>query len=331
MRPSSRRALLTLPPLLTAAAATAGPAAAQQDWPAGKPVRLVVPFPPGSISDAVARMVADRLTAPLGGQRLVIDNRGGAAGNIGTEHVARSEPDGYTLGLASSGTHAANLALYRNIGYDPQRDFEPVVGLVRVPNMLVVRNALPARSVQEFVALARGRPGEITYGSIGNGSSQHLAGTQFEQRTGVRLTHVPYRAVPPVVLDMQADRLDASFQLVPNVVEQVRAGQIRALAVATAARLPALPEVPTMREAGVQDYETAGWFGIVAPRGTPAPVVERLAREAAAVLVSDDVRRRLAEMGAEPMPLPPAEFRAFIAAEVPRWREIVRASGAQLD
>ncbi|MBV1798869.1 tripartite tricarboxylate transporter substrate binding protein [Siccirubricoccus sp. G192] len=309
--------------LLLAAPATA------QDWPT-KPVRLVVPFPPGSISDAIARMVSDRLAGPLG-QRLVVDNRGGAAGNIGTEHVARAEPDGYTFGLASSGTHAANLALYRNLGYDPLRDFDPVIGLVRVPNMLVVRNALPATSVQEFIAYAKARPGEVTYGSIGNGSSQHLAGTQFEHLTGLRLTHVPYRAVPPVILDMTGDRLDASFQLVPNVVEQVRSGQIRALAVATPARLPALPDVPTMAEAGVSGFETAGWFGIVAPRGTPPAAVERLAREVAAVLADRDMRQRLAGMGAEPMPLPPAEFRAFITAEIPRWRDIVRASGAQLD
>jgi tripartite-type tricarboxylate transporter receptor subunit TctC len=314
---------------LAVAAPALGRSARAQDWPS-RPVRLVVPFPPGSISDALARMVTDRLAAPLG-QRFVIDNRGGAAGNIGTEHVARADPDGYTFGIASSGTHAANLALYRSVGYDPQRDFEPVIGLVRVPNMLVVRTTLPAESVAAFVALARARPGEITYGSIGNGSSQHLAGTQFEQLAGVRLAHVPYRAVPPILVDMQAARLDASFQLVPNVVEQVRGGTLRALAVATAARLPALPAVPTMAEAGVAGFETAGWFGIVAPRGTPAAIVDRLAQAVAGVLGAEELRGRLAEMGAEPMAMPPAEFRAFIAAEVPRWREIVRASGATLD
>jgi tripartite-type tricarboxylate transporter receptor subunit TctC len=185
--------------------------------------------------------------------------------------------------------------------------------------------------VAAFVAAARARPGEITYGSIGNGSSQHLAGTQFEQMAGVRLTHVPYRAVPPLLLDLVAGRLDASFQLVPNVVEQVRAGQLRALAVATPRRLPALPGVPTMAEAGVAGFETAGWFGVVAPRGTPEAILDRLAREIAAVLASAEMQERLAAMGAEPMPLGPAAFGAFIAAEIPRWREIVRASGAQLD
>ncbi|MBX9698096.1 MAG: tripartite tricarboxylate transporter substrate binding protein [Acetobacteraceae bacterium] len=323
--PTARRPLL----LALAAVSVARPAAAQADWPI-RPPRLVVPFPPGSISDAIARMVTDRLAGPLG-QRFVIDNRGGAAGNIGTEHVARSEADGYTFGLASSGTHAANIALYRAVGYDPQRDFEPVAGLVKVPNVLVVRPTLGADNVAAFIALARSRPGEITYGSIGNGSSQHLAGTQFEQLSGVRLTHVPYRAVPPLLLDMAAGRLDASFQLVPNVVEQVRSGQLRALAAATPARLPALPGVPTMAEAGVAGFETAGWFGVVAPRGTPAPIVERLAREITTVLAMPEIQERLAALGCEPLALGPAAFRAFIGAEVPRWREIVRASGAQLD
>ena len=331
--PMTRRTIL-LASALAATSLLQGQAQSQaqgqaQDWPA-KPIRLVVPFPPGSISDAIARLVTDRLAGPLG-QRFVIDNRGGAAGNIGTEHVARSEADGYTFGLASSGTHAANPALYRGVGYDPERDFEPVAGLVKVPNLLVVRPTLGPDSVAGFIALARSRPGEITYGSIGNGSSQHLAGTQFEQFTGVRLTHVPYRAVPPLLLDMHAGRLDASFQLVPNVVEAVRAGQLRGLAVATPARLPALPDVPTMAEAGVAGFETAGWFGVVAPRGTPAAIVDRLAHEVRAVLATPEIGERLAALGCEPLPLGPAGFRAFIAAEIPRWRDIVRASGAQLD
>jgi tripartite-type tricarboxylate transporter receptor subunit TctC len=310
-------------------AAGTGTAAAQEAWPA-RPPRLVVPFPPGSISDAIARMVADRIAGPLG-QRLVIDNRSSAAGNLGTEHVARSEPDGYTFGLASSGTHAANFAIYRNIGFDPVRDFDPVVGLVWVPNILVVRDSLATNSLAEFVSLAQTRPGELTYGSIGNGSSQHLAGTQFQQLTGVRLTHVPYRAVPSLLVDMTGGRLDASFQLVPNVIEQVRAGQLRALAIATTARSAALPDVPTMAEAGVSGFETAGWFGIVAPRGTPAAATERLGREAEIVLLSEELHQRLRAMGAEPMPMRGTAFGTFIAAEIPRWRDIVRLSGAQLD
>ena len=289
-----------------------------------------MPFPPGSISDSVTRLLADRIGPPLG-QRVVVENRGGAGGDIGTEHAARSAPDGYTFLLASSGTHGSNPALYRDLPFDPLRDFDTVAGVVRVPNLLVVRNPLPVRTVREFIAYARARPGQLTYGSIGNGSSQHLAGTQFEALTGVRLSHVPYRAVPPLITDMLSDRLDLSFQLVPNVAEQVRAGQVRALGIASATRSTALPEVPTMAEEGVENYETAGWFGLVAPRGTPQPAIERLSRETVAALGSEDLSARLAAMGAEPMPMPPAEFRAFVEAELPRWREIVRASGARLD
>lgn len=314
---------------LLGAALLARPALAQQGWP-DKPVRLVVPFPPGSISDAAARLLADRLS-PVLGQRVVIDNRGGAAGNIGTQHVAQSTADGYTFLVCSSGTHGANPALYRNVGYDPIRDFDAVTGMIRVPNVLVVRNSFPARSVAEFIAAARATPGTLTYGSIGNGSSQHLAGTQFEAVANVQMTHVPYRAVPPLLLDMQSDRLDASFQLVPNVAEAVKAGQIRALAVTVPQRVPALANVPTMAEAGVRGYETAGWFGILAPHATPTPIIQRVARESQAILSSADMRQRLQDMGCEPMLLGPEEFSSFIRAELPRWAEIVKRSGAQLD
>ena len=207
----------------------------------------------------------------------------------------------------------------------------PVVGLVRVPNLLVVRNTLPAKTVQEFIALARSRPGEITYGSIGNGSSQHLAGAQFEHVAGVKLTHVPYRAVPPLLLDMQSDRLDASFQLVPNVIEPVKTGQIRALAVTVAQRVPALAEVPTMAEQSVTGYETAGWFGLLAPTGTPQPIIARLHRECATVLNAPEMRQRLEALGTTPMPLDPDEFAAFIRTELLRWAEIVQQSGARIE
>ncbi len=304
-------------------------AARAQAWP-DKPVRFVVPFPPGSISDAATRLLADGLSQTLG-QRVVVENRGGAGGNIGTAHVAQSAADGYSFLIASSGTHGANPALYRNVGYDALRDFDPVIGMIRVPNVLVVRNSLPVRSVAEFIAYAKERPGQVTYGSIGNGSSQHLAGTQFEAATGTRLTHVPYRAVPPIIVDMTSDRVDASFQLVPNVAEQVKAGQIRALAVTVRERVPALAGVPTMAEQGVRGYETAGWFGLLAPHGTPPAIIERLHRESAAVLGRAEMRQRLEAMGCEPMPYGPEEFRRFIAAELPRWAEIVQRSGARLD
>ncbi len=320
--PISRRAALALPFLATAARAQAA-------WPE-RPVRFVVPFPPGSISDAVARLVADKLL-PVLGQRVVVENRGGAAGNIGTAYVAHEAADGYTFVIASSGTHGSNPPLYRNVGYDPVKDFAPVIGMIRVPNVLVVRNALPVHSVAEFIAYARAQDGKLTYGSIGNGSSQHLAGTQFEQVADVHMTHVPYRAVPPLLLDMQSDRLDASFQLVPNVIEQVKGGLIRALAVTVNHRVPALAQVPTMAEAGLQGYETAGWFGLLAPAATPAPIIQRLHQACAAILAAPEMQARLASLGTEPMPLGPEEFAAFIASELPRWAEIVRRSGAVVD
>jgi tripartite-type tricarboxylate transporter receptor subunit TctC len=319
---TSRRAALALPLL-------AATAQAQEAWP-DKPIRFVVPFPPGSISDAVTRLVADRLPPTLG-QRVVVENRGGAGGNIGAAYVAREAPDGYTFLIASSGTHGANPALYRNVGYDPVKDFAPVIGLIRVPNVLVVRNSLPIHSVAEFIAYAKAHPGQLTYGSIGNGSSQHLAGAQFEQAADVKLTHVPYRAVPPLLLDMQSDRLDASFQLVPNVIEPVRSEQIRALAVTVGQRVPALAEVPTMPEAGLEGYETAGWFGLLAPARTPQPIITRLYRECATILGTPEMRQRLEALGTSPMLLGPTEFSAFIRAELSRWAEIVRRSGARLD
>jgi tripartite-type tricarboxylate transporter receptor subunit TctC len=317
-----RRPLLALPLL-------AGAAQAQEGWP-DRPLRFVVPFPPGSISDAVARLVADRLAAPLG-QRVVVENRGGAGGNIGAAYVAREPADGYTFLIASSGTHGANPALYRQPGYDAVKDFTPVIGLIRVPNILVVRNSLPVRSVAEFIARARAHPGELTHGSIGNGSSQHLAGAQFEQVTGARLTHVPYRAVPPLLLDMQSDRLDASFQLVPNIIETVKAGQVRALAVTVNQRVPALPEVPTMAEQGVEGYETAGWFGLLAPAGTPQPIIEKLAGAMKAALADPEVRARIAADGAEVQSMTPAEYAADIDREEREWGKVVKESGAKAD
>lgn len=320
----ARRALLA-----GAAALAAGPAAAQSDWPS-KPIRFIVPFPPGGASDILGRLMAQRLSDVLG-QRVVIENRGGANGNIGSEAAAKSPADGYTFLVITSGTHAINVSLYRSMPFDPVRDFDPVVGFATVPNILVVRNGLPVRSVAEFIEHVRARPGQVNYGSIGNGSSQHLAGAQFEMVTGVRMQHVPYRGAPQAIAEMLNETLDCMFQLVPNIVEQVKAGRVRALAVTSARRSSALPEVPTMAEAGVANYETAGWFGLVAPRGTPPAIVQRVARESAAILNSAELQQRLTEIGAEPMPIGPDELRAFIAAEIPRWREIVRASGAQLD
>lgn len=304
-------------------------AAAAQDYP-NKPVRLVVPFPTGSISDALGRIVADRLGAALG-QNVLVENKGGAGGNIGSETVARAAPDGYTLVLGAAGPHSINEHLYKQLGFDPHKDFAPIALLVIVPNILVVNNDLPARDVRGFIDYAKANPGRIAYGSIGNGSSQHLAGTQFESATGVKLTHVPYRGAPPAIADLLKGDIQAMFQLVPNIAGQVKAGQVRALAVTSATRSSTLPDVPTMKEAGVPDYETAGWFGLLAPAGTPQPILGKLAAETARIMKSPEIQAKMVELGCITVDSGPAHFDTFITDERAKWKEIVKASGAQLD
>lgn len=308
---------------------TAVVSVAEEPWPT-KPVRIVVPFPAGGVPDVLARIISDKLTQ-IHGKPFIVDNRGGAAGNIGTELVAKSIPDGYTFLIGSSGTHAINPALYREVPYDPVRDFSAISLLAIVPNVLVVTNKFPASSVKEFIAYARANPGKINYGSIGNGSSQHLAGTQFESATGVKMTHIPYKAVPQVVTDLISGQIDAMFQLVPNIVRQVKAGQVRALGMTTKKRSLALPGVPTIAESGVPNYDTAGWFGLFAPKGTPQAVIDTLSKDVKSILSAPDINQKLIELGAEPEPSDPAEFAAFVDRELDRWRTIVRASGATVD
>jgi len=300
-----------------------------QSWPE-KPVRIVVPFPPGGVPDILARIIADKLKTSLS-QPILVENRGGAAGNIGIDAVAKSAPDGYTFGVGSSGTHGIHPTLYKNLPFDPVKDFEAVSLLAIVPNVLVVTDKFPARSLAEFIDYARKNPGKINYGSIGNGSSQHLAGTQFESAAGVKMNHIPYKAVPQVVTDLISGQIDCMFQLVPNITRQIKAGQVRAIGVTTSFRSPALPEVPTIQELGVAGYDTAGWFGVVAPRSTPKAIVERFDREIQAALASPDVHKRITEYGVEPKSLGTDKFAEFIKTEVKRWESIVRSSGAQVD
>lgn len=303
--------------------------AADEPWP-NKPVRFVVPFAAGGVPDVLGRIVADKLTQ-IHGKPFILDNRAGAAGNIGTELAAKSNPDGYTFLIGSSGTHAINPTLYREISYDPIRDFSPISLLAVVPNVLVVTNKFPASSVTEFIVYARTNPGKINYGSIGNGSSQHLAATQFESATGVKMTHIPYKSVPQVVTDLISGQIDTMFQLVPNIVRQVKAGQVRALGVTTKKRSLALPGVPTIAESGVPNYDTAGWFGLFAPKGTPQAVIDTLSKNVRSILSAPEVKQKLIELGAEPEPSDPAEFATFVAAELHRWRAIVQSSGATVD
>ncbi|MCX7933260.1 MAG: tripartite tricarboxylate transporter substrate binding protein [Rhodovarius sp.] len=304
-------------------------AQAQPSWPE-RPPTLVVPFPGGNASDILARIVAERLGERLG-QRFVIDNRPGAGGNIGTRHAAQQPRDGYTFLFGASGPLAINRSLFDNLGYDPVRDLEPIGMVAMTTNVLAVGRHFAARSVSDYIALARRDPGRLTYGSVGNGSSQHLAGVLFGELAGVELTHVPYRAAAQLVPDLVTGRLDSSFQLIPNMRAQLRSGDVRALAVMAEQRLALLPEVPTMAEAGVAGALSAGWFALMAPRGIPASIGERMREELRIAMAEPELRRRLTEAGGEPAYLDAEATALFIEQEAERWGAVIRRRGIKPD
>jgi tripartite-type tricarboxylate transporter receptor subunit TctC len=305
-------------------------AALGQAWPA-RPIRLVLGFPPGGTADVIGRLVGERLGAELG-QSVLVENRAGASGNIAAEFVARSAPDGHTLFLGTQGTHAANAALFARLPFDPVADFIPIAPVCAVPNILVVTNSLPVTDVAGFVAYARANPNRIRFGSSGNGTSIHLAGELFKALAGIEMEHVPYRGSAPALTDLVAGRIEAMFELVPGVRGQIAQGAVRALAVASRARMPALPWVPTFGEAGYPGFVTGAWFGVFAPAGTPAPVVARLSQLLSGMTgPGGSIVDRLEEIGAEPMSATPEAFRAFVSAETTRWAEVIRRSGAKLD
>jgi tripartite-type tricarboxylate transporter receptor subunit TctC len=281
-----------------------------------------MPFGVGSASDTIARIVAEKLSARLG-QPVLVENKAGAGGNIGTDIVARSSPDGYMLIFAAPGPFVINKSLDK-LPYDPERDFEFISLVAQLVNVLVVNPAkIPAADVQEFISFVKARPGQIGYASVGRGSSQHLAGAYFDVVAGTQMIHVPYRSGSQIALDLVSGEVPASFQLIPNVVGQLAAGQLKALAVTTKKRSRSLPDVPTMEEAGVANYESYGWFGLAAPKGTPGAIVERLQRETAAAIADPAVQARLVEIGTEPGSSTSAEFKAFLSAEIVKWREII--------
>jgi tripartite-type tricarboxylate transporter receptor subunit TctC len=317
----SRRLIGLFSVLLTATAAA-------QDYPA-RPVTVIIPFSTGSASDVIARIVLERMSGAVG-QRFVVDNRPAAGGNVGTLAAVKAAPDGYTIVMSASGPLAANKTLYPALGYDPERDLQPISLYAALPNIVVVSAKLPVKSLAEFTHYLKQKPG-LPYGSVGNGSSQHLAGAFFEQVAGVRMTHVPYRVTSQLVADLIGGEVPASFQLLPNVIGQLKAGQVRALAVASSKRLAALPDVPTAAELGLAGYESAAWFAFLAPRGTPKPVVDRLYAEIAAATADPAVRQRFTEFGAEPMASTPEELGRFISSEVAKWRGIISKAGITID
>jgi tripartite-type tricarboxylate transporter receptor subunit TctC len=296
-------------------------------YPAG-PVRLIVPFPPAGSSDLIARTVSERASQALG-QQIVIENRPGAGGNIGTEAAARSAADGYTLIECTIGTCAINLSIYRNTGYDLERDFRPVVLLGSIANVLTVHPSVAAKSVQDLIALAKANPGKITFGSSGYGSSPHLSGELLRLMAGIDILHVPYKGSAPAITDLRGGQIDLFFDNTPSILPHVKAGALRALAVTAPSRLGSLPDVPTMEEAGFPGFVIAPWFGILAPKATPGAYIEQLNRAYNEALADPEVVRRLAEMEVIPGGGTPESFGGHIQTEIKRWAEVVKARGIQ--
>lgn len=300
-----------------------------QGWP-DRPLRLVVPFPPGGPTDLVARPLAQRLGEALG-QPVIVDNRGGAGGNLGAEQVAKAPPDGHTLLLSNVGVLAVNRALYRRLPFDPERDFAPVALIAGAPVALVVHAAVPARTVAEFVAWTRAQPGPVPYGTAGPGSPGHLAGEVFRNRTGAALVHLPYRGSAPALQDLVAGHVPVMFDPVQSPLGQIQSGRVRALAVSAPQRSSALPDVPTMTEAGVADHAMVAWWALVAPTGTPTEVIHRLADEVVRIGEAPDWQAALARQGISAMPRGPDALANFLRDETERWGAAVRASGATAD
>jgi len=306
----------------------ASAAAYAQDYPA-RPVTVIVPFSTGSASDVIARILLERMSASAA-HRFIIDNRPAAGGAVGTAAAAKAAPDGYTLLMGASGPLVIAKVLQPALAYDAERDFEPICVYGRLPNVIVVSTKLPIKSLDELVEHLKHKPG-VGYGSVGNGSSQHLAGALFEQLVGVKMTHVPYRVTSQLQSDLVAGEVPVSFQLLPNVISALKAGQVRALAVANASRLAALPDVPTAAELGVKGYESSAWFGFVAPRGTLRPIIDKLNAEVRIAMADPTVRGRFLEFGAEPMTSTADEFGRFIASEVAKWRDLIAKAGIKAD
>jgi len=303
-------------------------AQAPDAWPS-KPVRLLLPFPPGGPTDILGRIVSDRLSAALG-QPVVVENRGGAGGNVGAEAAAKSAPDGYTILLVSNPI-AISPSLYTRLNYDPQKDFAPVGLLATVPNVMVTHPSVPAHTLQEFIALAKSKPGGMNFGSGGAGTSNHAAGELFNIVAGVKLVHVPYKGVNLAMNDVLAGQIHLVVIGVPAAGPHIKAGRLRALAVIAPQRLPALPDVPTVAEAGLPNFEVTTWYGILAPAGTPKAIVGRLNAELVRIMRSPELKDRLAAMATEPATGTPEEFADFIKRETAKWAEVVRQAGLKAD
>ncbi len=321
---------------LSAALLVAGPAAAEDAWP-NKPVRIVVPFTPGGTTDILARAVAPELSKAFG-QQFIVDNRAGAGGNLGADIVAKAPADGYTLLMGTVGTHGINRALYPKLPYDPIKDFAPITLVAAVPNVMEINaakaKALGIENVADFIRYAKANPGKLNMASSGSGTSIHLSGELFKTMTGTFMIHIPYRGSGPALMDMVSGNADVMFDNLPSSMQQIKAGTLKALAVTSAQRSPALPDVPTVAEAGgpaLKGYEASSWFGLLAPAGTPPAIVDRIQQEVAKALATPAVKEKMLAQGALPSGNAPAEFTRLIADEHVKWAKVVKASGATVD
>ena len=305
--------------LLLAAFATA---ASAQSWPAAKPITLVVPFPAGGTTDVLARALADKLGTALG-QTVIVESKPGAGATLGADFVAKSKPDGYTL-LMGAIHHTIAPAVFKKVPYDLEKDFAPVTTVALVPNVLVVNASNPAKNVADLVAQAKAKPNQLNYGSNGNGTAQHLIGTQFENLNGIQITHIPYKGSGPLTTDLIGGQVTMSFDTVTPVLPHIKAGRLKALAVTTGKRSSALPDVPTLAESGLKGFDIGTWFGVLAPVATPKDIVARLNLEAVKIIQSSDFRKRMDEIGAEPIGNTPEQMGKQIHDDVEKFARLVK-------
>ena len=303
-------------------------ACAADAWPA-RSIRFIVPYPPGGPTDLMARSMSGRLTEALG-QSVVVDNRAGAGGNVGTEVAAKAPPDGYTILMGAISTHSINVNLYRKLAFDPVKDFMPITQASIIPLVINAHPSLPVFNVKDLIALAKKNPGQLSYGSSGNGGGTHLAGGLFKTMTGTNLLHVPYKGLSPATIDVMGGNIPLVFNDLTTAIQPYKSGRVKILGVSTAKRVQQIPEVATIAES-VPGYEAHTWFGVLAPAGTPQAVIDRLSRESMKILQSDEIKKRFAEVGAEPIGGTPQQFAAFMAAETVKWAKVIKASGARVD
>jgi len=300
-----------------------------QAWPS-KPIRYIVIFAPGGTTDILARLIAPKLSDALG-QPVVVENRPGAGGNVGSEILAKAAPDGYTIGSGTVSSHAINATLYSKLPYDPAKDFSPITMLATLPNMLVVHPSLGVNNVAELIALLKANPNKYSFGSAGNGTSQHMSGEMFKTMTGTSMQHVPYKGSGPMIPDLLAGTIGMSFENITTAFPPVKQGRLKALAVTTARRSFVAPDVPTMQEAGLPGYDITSWQALFAPAGVPREIIARLHAETAKALKAPDVAKRLEDLGLDAGGMTPDELAALIRSDIPRLGKVVRDSGAKVD